>query len=239
MITRRRAKMATNDVNNQMGVEQSENSAIDNATSGEEIIGSRARGHESMQPEINLNMLIELIRNQNEETRKQQNEELRRLTEELRKHNEEMHRRTEERITKSLDDKIEIIKENLQGQIHQVNDDLQKQSKNLEEVQRKNESGIKEISKEIKKQTKESREIREKDRKEWQDAIINMQNQNKQQIEGIVQQVRNLKEAHQNAEEKLNDVSTEKGRRLDEIANNLTTVRESQQRVQRRLEEME
>ena len=44
---------------------------------------------------------------------------------------------------------------------------------------------------------------------------------------------------HQSAEENLNDVSTEKGRRLDEIASNLTTVREIQQRVQRRLEEME
>ena len=44
-----------------------------------------------MEPsDINLNILIELIRNQNEEIRKQQNEELRRLTEELRKHNEGM-----------------------------------------------------------------------------------------------------------------------------------------------------
>ena len=116
-----------------------------------------------------------------------------------------------------------------------VNADLQKQLEKREEIQKKNESGIKEI----KKQAKESKEIHEKDRKEWQDAIINTQNQNKQQIEGIEQQVRNLKEAHQSAEEKLNDVSMEKGRRLDEIARNLTTVRESQQRVQRRLEEME
>ena len=45
-----------------------------------------------------------------------------------------MHRRTEERITKSLDDKIEeLIKGDLQGQIHQVNADLQIQSEKMEE----------------------------------------------------------------------------------------------------------
>ena len=83
-----------------------------------------------------------------------------------------------------------IIKENLQSQIHQVNVDVQKQTEKweekLEEVRKKNENGIKEISKDIRKQAKQNKEIREKDRREWQGAIINTQNQNKQQIEGDV-----------------------------------------------------
>ena len=38
---------------------------------------------------------------------------------------------------------------------------------------------------------------------------------------------------------KIKQVSTEKGQELEEITNKLTTVRESQQRVQRRLEDTE
>ncbi|KAI0230677.1 hypothetical protein L0F63_007523, partial [Massospora cicadina] len=111
--------------------------------------------------------------------------------------------------------------------------------KKLEEVQKKNESGIKELSKELKKQAKENKETREKDRKEWQEAITNTQQQNQHQIESVEQQVRSIKEAHRSTEDKIKEVSTEKGRELEEITNKLTTVRESQQRVQRRLEEME
>ena len=55
------------DVNNQMGVEQSESSAIESATSSEENIESRARGQESVPPEINLHMLMTLRRQQGEE----------------------------------------------------------------------------------------------------------------------------------------------------------------------------
>ena len=49
------------------------------------------------------------------------------------------------------------------------------------------------INRELKKQTKENKELHEKDRREWEEAIINTQNQNKKQIEGVELQVRSLK----------------------------------------------
>ena len=57
------------DINNQMGVEQSESSTMESATSSEENIESRARGQESVPPEINLHILMTLIRQQGEEQR--------------------------------------------------------------------------------------------------------------------------------------------------------------------------
>ena len=87
--------------------------------------------------------------------------------EEIRKHIEETYRQYEERITKRFDEKIEIIKENLHGQINQVNVDLQEQSEmweeKLGEVQKKNERDIKEINKEVKKQAEKNNEMRESD----------------------------------------------------------------------------
>ena len=58
-------------------------------------------------------------------------------------------------------------------------------------------------------------------------------------MEVIEQQVQNIKDAQHDTEEKLNSVSIGKERRLDEMTNTLTTVKENQQRVQRRLEEIE
>ena len=58
-------------------------------------------------------------------------------------------------------------------------------------------------------------------------------------MEVIEQQVRNIKDAQHDTEEKLNSVSIKKGRRLDEMTNTLTTVKINQLRVQHRLEEME
>ena len=81
--------------------------------------------------------------------------------------------------------------------------------------------------------------MREKDRQEWQEAIIHTKQHSKQQVEVIEQQVWNTKDAQHDTEEKLNSVSIEKGRRLDEMTNTLTTVKENQLRVQHRLEEME
>lgn len=54
-----------------------------------------------------------------------------------------------------------------------------------------------------------------------------------------MEEVRTLKEAQKDTAEKLDSVSVEKGRRLDEMTTNMSSLQENQQRFQRRLEEIE
>ena len=86
MITRRRAKMTTRDknsesqeqefdINNQLGMDRSENNTVEsdiNVTASEENNQSRALGQESEPREMNFNMLMEFIKQQNEEMKKEQ-----------------------------------------------------------------------------------------------------------------------------------------------------------------------
>ncbi len=90
------------DVNNQMGMEQSESSAIESATSSKENIESRAWGQESVPPEINLNMLMTLIRQQGEEQRKH--------IDETRKQKEEMRKHIDEKIEETIKIKLLVYK---------------------------------------------------------------------------------------------------------------------------------
>ena len=250
MITRRRAKMAEQkqasesqsqefdfEVNNQLGVETYDSITYErsvNVNPREEDHSDRARGHETRETDI-MRLFESMMQQQQKSLEKFSEKTL----EEQRKSLDKM----EEKISKKLTEELGGIKEEFHSRLNNINSDFQEQMKKLEEkidnVQKTNENAMMEIRKELKKHVKESKEERERDRQEWKKAIANTQNSSKQHIDEIARKVNNLQEAQTDTMEKINSVSIEKGKRLDEITTNLTTVRENQQRVQRRLEEME
>lgn len=269
MLTRRRAKMATQgsnaeelsleyEINNQLGLADVEES---NTPMGEEEMTreanqpTRARG-QSPEPQVGvMEMLAEMMRRQDKNT-EEMNKRFEEQTKELKRNSEVMNRKFEEqkrefknteetikKISAKIDEQIDAVRRDLQQQIATVATENKEQNirleKEIEEIKGTNESNKKEVSRKLDRHIKETKESRDKDRKEWQEAITKVDNTAKQRTEGIEQQVRDLKEVQQDTVEKLNSVSVEKGRRLDEITSSLSTVKDDQQRVQRRLEEIE
>ena len=145
-------------MNNQLGVVEGldENTTQSDNTSADET-ESRAGGQTSEPREMNFQMLVEFIRQQNEELSEKLSEK---LGEKQNKQSEELKRHNEEQIGK--------IKVELQ-------EHAKKWEEEISELQKKNESGLKELKNELKRHTKESKELREKDRQEWQEAISSTQ----------------------------------------------------------------
>lgn len=78
-----------------------------------------------------------------------------------------------------------------------------------------------------------------KDKEELNGTIKIVEERTQQQIRKVEEQVHEVKEKQKDTAEKLNTVSVEKGKRLDEINTSLTGIKENQERLQRRMEEIE
>lgn len=247
------------EVNNQLGVSETEEMTIStDDMRREEEHSNRARG-QSPDPQLSMmEMLAEMMKRQdkiaeeqNERFNKQdknfeeQNkifEELKRSTEEIREENKKI-KESIKRVADNLEEKLQTVKHDLQQQITRLVSDNQEQNvklnKEIEEIKKCNEYSKKEINRRLDRQTKEMTELREKDRHEWQEAVKVVEDGYQRRSDGIEQQVRSLRERQNDNTDKINSVSVEKGKRLDEMATNLSSLKEDQQRVQRRLEEIE
>ena len=207
MTTRRRAKMSTRDnpesqefeINNQLGTDGLEDNTVESDGSINISTQDRARGHESEPREMDFAMLLEFMKQQNKEMKgelRKQNEKMnekrkhneqqnKEIKEEIKQHNEEKIGKLEEIISKKLEENIEMMKENLQGQINQINVELQELSKKWEgklgDLEKKNESGRKGINKEIKKMLKRIKncERRTAENGKKQSLILNNKTSNK------------------------------------------------------------
>lgn len=261
MITRSKAKMATQsnrsespefDVNNQLGETslESENTSI-----GDDVALStlRARGQPDETQSVDLNMILAFMKQQATEQKqkaaeqKQQVDKLaaeqRQLITELKQELRGEQKRLEENLMGVLDTRVKELTQSLQQRIDNFDCKFKERdteiNKKLDGIKKKNELDLREINTKLDKYTKENEEQNKKTCTELQEIINTTQEGNNNRIHRVEEQVKTVISTNKDTAEKLHTVSEEKAKRLDEINTKLTTVKENQEKLQRKVEEFE
>lgn len=219
------------DINNQLGVVPSEGSVeVSEMEDVEETNSSRARGQEQENPSVDLRDIFNLIKLQAEAQQKQA-EEQRQRDEELRRMVEEQ-KASVDAVRREVSEKFEAMREEMAQQ--RIN-----WEKKFDQHQQKTTAEIKEISEKQDRLHREQQEGLARSRHELQEEIRKGQTNTAQDIKKLEEQVVVVSTAQKDTAEKFESVSVEKRRKLEELNNSLTTVKETQERLQRRLNDLD
>lgn len=253
------------EINNQLGLETAGSSEVSQVMENNEEINSlRARGQESEQPRMDLSDVLNLLRQQ----AAQQAEELRKMAEEQEKRSQqqaaeqkkmmeqlaEQQKLTAEKLTGEVRQQLQqhreetrsdinAFRQEVADQLKAMRGDIDEQKKNWKEQfevhQQKTTSEIKELSKKQDSLRKEQQIGLEKNRSELKELVQQNSVNLTQEVRKIDEQVTTVVAAHKETAEKLETVTIEKRRKLEELNSSITTVRESQERLQRRIKELD
>lgn len=264
MITRSKKRMMSSpveelsqspDINNQLGIEMSGESGNEihevETVSATEVTPSTqqedysmgTRGHAEKVQTTKIDMLVELMLKKFEEQTQRMDkmsEEQKQRSEQLEKtikqQFEEHQRAAEERIKNYVTDKIDEIRTENQQNLQSIENIVQEKEKvlldKLESCTKRSEQELKTITKKLDKQVKEAGE----ELKATVRAAHEVHNVKFKEIEDRIQRVDT---SMQSTTEKIDAVSVEKERRLEEVCQKITSISEHQDRLQRRLENAE
>lgn len=263
MITRSRSRIMESqyseqsqspDINNQLGYEMSEeiNITENRVTESEgvteetpqtepENYSTGARGTSENIPNA-LEAIMRMIQQTAEEQRKYADkgqEEQKKLSEKFDKSQEEQKKLFEkfskeidEKIARSINTKFDELSASTQKSIQTIENKINEQEKKIDTQLKKNENELKSMSKKLEKNIKDTKEEFSTNAR-----IIQEGNSNKfVEIETKLQQVVT---STKDTAEKIDAVSVEKGRRLDEVCQKINSITEQQDRLQRRVENHE
>lgn len=224
------------EVNNQLGVEQTEGSSSESQEMErvDEINSMRARGQEQQTPEVNLSEIFNFMKQMNENLKqqfKQQDKKLEKLD------------KTVEEQKQQLKSIADTIRKELQEQVKSMKAEMAQQKTAWEQKfeihQQKMTTEIENISDKHDRLQQENNASLERNRCELREIVNQNQNNTTQEIKKVEEQVAKVSTAQKDTAERLESVTMEKRRRLEEINNSLTTMKEGQERLQRKLNELD
>lgn len=228
----------TVDEGHSLEVELSEDTNVSN----QETFASRTRGQRTETQNIDLNTILELMKKQNEAAERRQQEAQEKIIKEI-KEVKGAQNQMEGRIMTVLETKVTELKETLTKRVEDVETKLKEQdskiSEKIEKLGKKNANEIKGIHQKLDKIAADGKQLNERNKQELQETVHSNQADNQRRFDLIEEKVEAVNNAHKDTADRLNSVSVEKGRKLEEIKSNMNSVKETQERLQRRLEELE
>lgn len=246
MITRRRAKMASNsdsvefDVNNQLGtVNTEDNTTPSEPSSVVESPEDRARGQTSKLEEGTLQMLMEFIRQQNEKqkenikliseesNRKQEENINRKLEESSKLINEELEKQEErskkqeekqEENCRLINEKLDQHKEEITQIRSEIRESQQTWERKVDELQKKQDDIVRDLREEA---NKKYVEIQENDRQEWMAAVHTTQTTVKKINHKFDAHVKDYNKKHEELKTEIHDTILQKQQEQEGTNNNI------------------
>lgn len=184
------------------------------------------------------------------ELKKQIEEQSKRTTEALAKQADEItnnllekmkqeQQKTEARITEKLELCINDVRDEVQQKFNSLETSIEERNTDftnkLEESSRKNETEIRGATKKIDRQIKEMRAQQERNNEEIRATVNNVCETQNAKLTQVDDEIKRIKDSLSDTAEKVESVSVEKGKRLDEINTKLTQVADNQTRLQTRM----
>lgn len=225
----------------------------------DESTGARGQQQEGQQM-IDFSMILELLKQQAAEQQRREERQAAELKQqlveldqklsgkfdrqaaELAKMREEQ-RQAEERMSARIQAEIESVRTDTQQKLEVIENKLVEQEKSISEKidssSKKSENELKSMGKKLERQIMETREQQEKKHEETRNIVNATRDTQDTKLRGVEERIQEVSVSLKNTADKIDAVSSEKGRRLDEVFNKLTQVTEHQERLQRRIENTE